>query len=1606
MKKLFTLFAIMSMLISTPVLAQKTWTGSTNTNWGTASNWSPSGVPSASDYVTIPSAPANQPVLSGASGTCSTLNISSGASLSISGTTANNATMTVALNSLINGALSIGGSVTKTGKLITKNINWLSGSSITAFLNSSVEVSGNWFFSSGSNVNMSYCSVQFTGSDNSIIYSNSGTCNFQSITLNKTSPATVTVDPASTTALSITSTLTINAGNSLISAAPITTYFKGNLMNSGILNFSAGTQRFEKASGTQLVQLNTTDFFNDVIINSGGTVQLASGSNLTVKGNLTLSSGVFDPANNTLSVGKNWTNSIGTTSFIEGTGRVIFNGGDYHQYCTTETFNILEVNKPLGGALRMNGSTVTCATYDWTAGAVDVLASGTFTALDLADDGLWGSYYVNPGCTINLYQDASQRVDLGGNITFTNGGTINVFGGSIVSHWPLVNNASITMNEGTLDFKDQGILVYAGAGVSLTTNITGGTIRTPKGFFCNRSGFTPTGGMLELYGNYDEYLQVLAGSLYDLKINKGTTNTMIVYDELPVNGSLLIESGSLKATGLIINTGNNITIQNGGTLWLENGSQLKIGSSKILTINNGGTLKSIGTSGSPNFITHLNSAASHFEFQVHGTISAKYTTFEYNHGMNIWSDATIDPANPIDHCTFQNGTDRFLIIANNQDLMIWDANFPTSALYNNVWKSNDAGRVNFRDATGIYSGTSFEQDPYNRIDWTTSQPGLWTGAISTDWNTAGNWDDLTVPTTSTNVTIPVATPNMPVVGTATANCNSLNIYGILTIQDRTVNVAGNLKVNGSLAMNHYLAKLEVQGSVQWNSGSTANISANASIIAYGNWTFSSGSNAILGNGSVLLKGSVSRNIYTNSTTSSFNDLYIEKTAGSVTWNSTSTEPLRTKGFYVSMNNSFISNAAGDLIVTGSFYSFGCMSFNSGTVVFNGIDQLIIPNVNDYLNNLVFNQSGTITINQANSNTLTIKGDLTLNSGVFSPGNSIVKIGGNWTNNIGTGAFTEGASRVIFNGSNAQFCNSEQFNILEINKNNNLLFFSLSDIITCQNYDWTNGGIWIAGDARFIAYDLADPGISGLMYLYSGYIELHQDAEQRIDLVGDLTVNGGELKVFGGNDQSQWGYTANASLTMSGGILDFVDQAIDIQDIAPYAFTSNITGGMIQTKWAFLSNSPGFNPTGGTVKLYGDPSSMIVADNGSAFYNLTVNKPNFYSRASILKTTIKNNFIIEEGLAEVDFGIEIECWNNLEVQDGGWLVVSSGTLRMKNLSSINVNQNGRFTSSGYNTAYATITGISPTDFYSLTFHSGSNIESVYTIFENMSEQGIYIAPGAVVNPFYAFTNCIFRKGKSGSSTLLTINNEQDLVIENAAFPSNTWGGQYNVRKSVNSGSVTFANSTGAFSGEELDDDLYDRIYWITNRQLTLTSLFLQGLYDGNDMMHQANDAGGAHWPAGVADIIRVELHKANDYTTIVYSSAYVQLGTNGSAIVSVPAIYSGSFYVTIRHRNSVETTTAVPLTFTGPALDYSFNLPAKAYGNNLFQTIDGGCVIYSGDINQDGIVDLTDMITVDNDASNFTSGYLTSDTNGDGVVNSGDMTLIGMNAGNFIETMHP
>gem|GEM_PF-1163780 len=193
-----------------------------------------------------------------------------------------------------------------------------------------------------------------------------------------------------------------------------------------------------------------------------------------------------------------------------------------------------------------------------------------------------------------------------------------------------------------------------------------------------------------------------------------------------------------------------------------------------------------------------------------------------------------------------------------------------------------------------------------------------------------------------------------------------------------------------------------------------------------------------------------------------------------------------------------------------------------------------------------------------------------------------------------------------------------------------------------------------------------------------------------------------------------------------------------------------------------------------------------------------------------------------------------------------------------------------------------------------------------------------------------------------------------------------------------------------------------------KTLNLTSVLLEGLYAGNGAMNQAYDENGPHWAAGIADHITVELHNSTPgyYSTVVYTATDVPLTTGGLATVTVPGTFGGSYYITVKHRNSLETVSATPISFAGSSINQSFGDPLAVYGANLAEMSDGYYCIFGGDVYQDGLIDISDFAPVDNEAAQFGVGFLPEDVNGDGLIDISDFAIIDNNTAMFIGAITP
>jgi hypothetical protein len=96
----------------------------------------------------------------------------------------------------------------------------------------------------------------------------------------------------------------------------------------------------------------------------------------------------------------------------------------------------------------------------------------------------------------------------------------------------------------------------------------------------------------------------------------------------------------------------------------------------------------------------------------------------------------------------------------------------------------------------------------NSVVLTYDNRDTWTGNISTDWNTAGNWS-AGVPTTTTDITIPNVT-NDPVISSGGAVARSVHVQPGASL---TINAAGGLTIHGVATYNNITSGLYNQGTV-------------------------------------------------------------------------------------------------------------------------------------------------------------------------------------------------------------------------------------------------------------------------------------------------------------------------------------------------------------------------------------------------------------------------------------------------------------------------------------------------------------------------------------------------------------------------------------------------------------------------------------------------------------------------------------------------------------------------------------------------------------------------------------------------------------------------
>ena len=291
-------------------------------------------------------------------------------------------------------------------------------------------------------------------------------------------------------------------------------------------------------------------------------------------------------------------------------------------------------------------------------------------------------------------------------------------------------------NQGIIDFK-------------ATSTFEGALNVNSNGTLIVRSGFTLTVGAAVFANNSTVLVETGATLIINGDLTNNNNSTGITINGALVvngnvgggNGSAIVGTGTLNASGTIITTGSGSVFGSTGDC-----STGPCSGSNLCVVNTIASSQTICSGATPSALTGNAIAGYTYQWQISTT------------------SATAGFAN-VSGATSQN--------------------YSLAALTTTTWYRRIA----------IGSGCT----AYSVAVQITVNINRWTGATSTDWNTASNWCNGIVPTSTSDVTIPAGVTNMPLVSTS-ANIRNITIAASATLSNTgTLNIYGNVSNSGIIS---------------------------------------------------------------------------------------------------------------------------------------------------------------------------------------------------------------------------------------------------------------------------------------------------------------------------------------------------------------------------------------------------------------------------------------------------------------------------------------------------------------------------------------------------------------------------------------------------------------------------------------------------------------------------------------------------------------------------------------------------------------------------------------------------------------------------------------
>ncbi len=1152
-----------------------------------------------------------------------------------------------------------------------------------------------------------------------------------------------------------------------------------------------------------------------------------------------------------------------------------------------------------------------------------------------------------------VYSGAFVTVGSTGNISLANNVTF-----SVTSNMSCVNGSVVNPNTRILNFTSGTFILYSGA-----TLVNSGTFQTQN----------------------NVNVVAKAGSSFNapFKVNTGTATT---YDDsnpynAKFNGTVTIDAGAelhVKDGGYYTQANNSVTnngsIAGSGTsFYMRGASMTNSGSVSVSTFRFDSTTSLTG-SGSFTCNTITIGSTGNLSL-VNNVIFSPVTSF------SVVSGGVFSPGNKI--FTFTSGT--FVLengavvsgIGPNAGTMQTQGNvnfdFRNGSVFNSAVKVN-TGILNAYANAFPFKATFF--GPIT-IDAGATMHTVDGGYYIQANNTVTNNGSIT----GSNSTFIMKGPTMT--NNSSVSLTYLNFDSTTTLTGTGTYTSGFISINGS-------GNVSLSNNVTFSPGSTFTINSggilnpNTKIFTQNSGTLNFNPGATAANsGTYQTQGTVTLNIRSGSSfnsplkvnsgiTNSYDagSPYIAIYKGTVTIDAGATFSAVGGGYFIQTNGNVINNGTftsggnSTLLVRSSSFA------NSGTVTPTNLEfdtTTTISGAGSYSPlNLLIAGSGNVSL--ANSLSLTPTSTMGINGGGILNPNT-------FTLTLSTGTFSLASGGTVSNSGIFQ----TQGNIT-MNIKNGSNFNSPLKVNTGTNSSFDSGSPYTASYNGSVTIDAG----ATLTTVAGGYY---------MKTNGDVT-NNGTFSAGGGSTIRFSGTTLTNNGTVSGSFFNFETGVHTLQGTGSWTTGANIlsgatvnlasnhlmhsvnvnSGGIFNLSAFKLSltasnpivNSGTFNTTSGTVE-YSGASLQSISTTGITYNRLRIN--------NTAGTTLSGAVTVNDTLSVISGDLNLNG-QVLTISPAGFLTETTG--------------NTVTGASGYITTTRSLNAPSALNVGGF----GAVLTTAVNLGSTEIRRGHAVQNGLNGNTSILRYYDITPTTNTGLNATMIFNFDESELngkVEAALslFKSTNGGSTWTVQGgTVNTAANNITlSSIGSFSR------------WSAGAPSAVAStikLSLEGFY---------NIATGR---MNMRDTVRAYLRNTTTPFAVVDSAKSIidSVTFNGSFLFANAP--TGAYYIQTKHRNALETwsKTGGESYTLGSALNYDFTTDsAKAYGKNM-KKASAKWVFYEGDINQDGFVELQDVILVNNASSAFLTGYVNTDVNGDRLVDLTDLIITYNNSSAFVTVSRP